>query len=619
MRRILILISIVEVFFSSSESARGQAWLAHWKDIPLPASYLSNVTPYFIDSNLGFIYHAKQYFDKDASLSYLARTTNGGNSWTRIGNFDSMKIIVQQLYFVSPAHGFLAASSGIFETSDTGASWKRIFKDLLAFRSVYAAGSTIYAHADFKPRYQWGPVISTTDDGGHWDTIINTHNSNGLAYTQMAPCVFGNQDSLVIASGMDDQGGILLQVSTDNGKTWFANNQDPSDLDTMTAGVYCFPHSTDLLKTASNATADSSHDVNPFFYSTDIGKSWLEVFAPLETGNFSVGVETGNWFAGNNCAVYLSNADTSVPGADPNAPGGVWRSTDRGQNWKYIPGPFFGEIDDIDFRNLSVVGGGAIVYAGDMHGHLWKTTDGGDGTLPLSNSGGASSILFSSARIINDSLNITIHLPIYFHHSGTMNDVDMIMDYPTDGSLKYLNGISYTGNSIDIAASQWTGRVALHFAAADLNAAPDSLIGYANFLWTPYEYDCDEITFDSIDTHGAESPCSGSNFAEPFEGIIGSFKTCGISGVSENQVHSFAVDFSIYPNPTKNKIEISLTSSIGKFRYELFDALGKSQKNGITSENSFQIDVSDLIEGNYYLRLAEENGSLLTKKVIILK
>ena len=158
-----------------------------------------------------------------------------------------------------------------------------------------------------------------------------------------------------------------------------------------------------------------------------------------------------------------------------------------------------------------------------------------------------------------------------------MGDVDMIMNYPTS-SLKYLNGVAYNGKSIDVSGSQWAGRAALHFAAADLNAAPDSLISYANFIWTPYEYACDEILFDSIDTHGIESPCSGSGTAAPFKGFIGSYKTCGASSVAVNG-NSLPPDFSIYPNPAKEKIEISLTSSIGRFHYELFDALGISRKN----------------------------------------
>jgi hypothetical protein len=52
-----------------------------------------------------------------------------------------------------------------------------------------------------------------------------------------------------------------------------------------------------------------------------------------------------------------------------------------------VKGPNFTEMDDNgDFHNLSVVGGGAVVYAADLGDssrlpNLWKTIDGGDGSL----------------------------------------------------------------------------------------------------------------------------------------------------------------------------------------------------------------------------------------------
>jgi hypothetical protein len=151
-----------------------------------------------------------------------------------------------------------------------------------------------------------------------------------------------------------------------------------------------------------------------------------------------------------------------------------------------------------------------------------------------------------------------------------------------------------------------------------MNAAPDSVLGFANFLWMPFEYACNDIVFDSINTHGAESPCSLGNGALPFEGIIGSYKTCGVSGVAEGKINSALSDFFILPNPARNSIEILLMKDIGIFQYQLFNALGILQQKGITSEKSFMIDISDIPAGGYYLRL-EANGIPVTKKVIIVK
>jgi len=221
--------------------------------------------------------------------------------------------------------------------------------------------------------------------------------------------------------------------------------------------------------------------------------------------------------------------------------------------------------------------------------------------------------LFSS-RIINDSLNTTIHLPIYLHHSGTMGDVDMIMHYPSNGSLKYQNGITYNYKSIDVVGSQWAGRAELHFAGADLNSTPDSLIGFVNFVWSPYEFDCDYIDFDSIGT--SEALCSGKPLS--FQGIIGSYKTCGASSVADNNSNT-QFDFSISQNPAEKNIEVTLTVSLFPIRFELFDVLGIMKRGGMAGTTSMKIDVSDLPSGNYYLRINAGNGVPLTKEVIIIK
>ena len=53
---------------------------------------------------------------------------------------------------------------------------------------------------------------------------------------------------------------------------------------------------------------------------------------------------------------------------------------DRGATWQLISWSDCTD-DDEDWQNLSVVGYGAVVYEADMSDGLWKTTDGGDGTL----------------------------------------------------------------------------------------------------------------------------------------------------------------------------------------------------------------------------------------------
>ncbi|HET6399943.1 MAG TPA: hypothetical protein VFH95_00945, partial [Candidatus Kapabacteria bacterium] len=84
--------------------------------------------------------------------------------------------------------------------------------------------------------------------------------------------------------------------------------------------------------------------------------------------------------AGDGCAIYVQR--TSNDSEVSSAPLGCLRSTDDGQTWVDVGGP----VHDCDARTLAVTGHGAVVYAmaDSTPGsgcHLWKTTDGGDGTL----------------------------------------------------------------------------------------------------------------------------------------------------------------------------------------------------------------------------------------------
>jgi hypothetical protein len=80
-------------------------------------------------------------------------------------------------------------------------------------------------------------------------------------------------------------------------------------------------------------------------HTSDFGKTWDTLFKP-----YSIGA----WIAGNNCVQYVCDASDSDH--DFERPG-LFRSLDRGINWQFIDSPRFTEIDDDDFRNISVPGG----------------------------------------------------------------------------------------------------------------------------------------------------------------------------------------------------------------------------------------------------------------------
>ena len=75
----------------------------------------------------------------------------------------------------------------------------------------------------------------------------------------------------------------------------------------------------------------------------------------------------------------------------------------------------------------------------------------------------------------------------------------------------------------------------------------------------------------------------------------------------------------IYPNPTNDKINIQLDDRSNLKSVELFDESGRMVYRSSDRPAMESIGTKDLILGNYILRLNYRNGSMMNKKVLIVK
>ena len=129
--------------------------------------------------------------------------------------------------------------------------------------------------------------------------------------------------------------------------------------------------------------------------------------------------------------------------------------------------------------------------------------------------------------------------------------------------------------------------------------------------------------FDYMTTNGAENvdtvnagPFSHGECVLPsMTGIYNLFQSlktpCTITGIKENQIIS-----SIYPNPVRNNLTV-VTTEIPD-RYELINALGQVIIYGTVSNNNrqFDLNVSDLENGVYFLRLYKGDGYFMSKSIL---
>ncbi|MFI5264893.1 MAG: T9SS type A sorting domain-containing protein, partial [Candidatus Kapaibacterium sp.] len=528
----------------------------------------------------------------------------------------------------------------------------------------------------------------------------------------------------VFAETIVNKSTMQLFCSTDNGKDWFSNTMDIPNT-TYSMGFFCFPHCNDLLRTFISFALDPKSDVYQISHSSDFGAHWDNLYHPLEIGA---------WIAGTNCVQYVCDAQGFQFGATTQ---GLWRSTDRAKNWSYVNGPTFEEIDDVDYRNLSVVGGGAVVYAGDhipfsSERNLWKTTTGGDGTLSAAQFASQISIqhklssgttdtlqikvcdtgtvivpfqniscnvaLFQSIKI--DSLSSSEFSTQLIHHLYCDGLPDTLLiritpsfagnrtitvhprfindDYQTiDTSFTFtLEATSATGTSIYLPYGALTAAASdsidiplninnsspvpvllgldsielvyhlntdlvspFSFVPMGIGIKADPLIKTSNsvsvMLHFPLGFKftgetmlgklrCKIYVADTFETdidfsgNAQTSPCASilSNSTVHFsltahceDSLLSNFMKYG---------NAFSIQ-SITPNPARNTVHIELKNTGGELRYEVYDALGIQRKTGIISGNSFQLNLSDLSDGSYYLRLSGERGIPITKKIVVAK
>jgi len=87
----------------------------------------------------------------------------------------------------------------------------------------------------------------------------------------------------------------------------------------------------------------------------------------------------------------------------------------------------------------------------------------------------------------------------------------------------------------------------------------------------------------------------------------------------DNVVSNFVVQ--LYPNPTNAYLTISFNEGLeGAILYNVFNILGKqvlSKSTYVsTNQQAQQLDVSELIDGHYYMEISNENGLRTVKKFV---
>lgn len=296
-----------------------------------------------------------------------------------------------------PYHGLPAR---IFFTEDGGATWQQAHlpnDQILGqvtdiyFRDRLHGWATI-VESNMKG---WSGVFRSTDGGRYWTLFKTAANALGIRETKRG--IFYTDHGDVISY---PNNGVVF--SSDQGKTWslVASSR-------YTLGV-------DFIDDANGYISATGHPTEPHFITSDSGRTWsavesdsLEawsVYADRFKRNFFVASEHNSFqtvsallrtpvanpipatvrsypadgLTGGVAGSSICRSIIYIQGQPPphSGPQGFVRTMDGGTNWKFVGGP----TNHLDTR-FAVTGRGAVVYAFDSVGNIYKTVNGADSTL----------------------------------------------------------------------------------------------------------------------------------------------------------------------------------------------------------------------------------------------
>lgn len=282
------------------------------------------------------------------------RSTDGGTTWQQMQTPDGTGRITH-ITFLTDKIGYASLYSieySLWKTTDGGLTWN----DHTFGNNILSTCIGVTTKAIVKSHWsgRGGSINSSggisTNDGRTMQLIFDNFGEtalNGIAFSDdnRGVVVAGpqslNRSYYTIDGGLTFQRGGVIQES------W---------------GVYALQGTSTFIALPEGLSTTPQRSV---VRTDNIGQSWNTIFT------FQNGINFTGHIDGMGSTVYVQTTATG------SSTSGLYRSDNLGASWKNVGGPSYQR--DTRF----VVGGcrGEVVFAFDNNGNVWRTTDGGDGTL----------------------------------------------------------------------------------------------------------------------------------------------------------------------------------------------------------------------------------------------
>ncbi len=289
-------------------------------------------------------------------------SNDGGATWTPLTNLHAL--VVNSLA-VDPAHPstlYAGAASGLFKSTDAGASWAQLLPSATSVTQVTLdprSPSTIYVlYADAA-----GSEVGKSTDGGlTWQTLTSAIPPPALPYAHsFGALALDPQNPSILWLTDGSQDGAAIYRSADAGATWTDVHDFPASFigDSLTGtGILVDPK-----KSSRVYACCVNHLATPpsaIFRTDDGGITWIKGGQGPTAGSSGIwppqidqnGVLYASWWSG------------------------LVRSNDAGQTWTTVALPAGAPTSGYSTGSLAIDPSGALLLVND-NGTLFRSTDGG--------------------------------------------------------------------------------------------------------------------------------------------------------------------------------------------------------------------------------------------------
>jgi photosystem II stability/assembly factor-like uncharacterized protein len=280
-------------------------------------------------------------------------TEDGGTTWrdAALPN-PNIKGQVSDIYFRDRSSGWAtiienaeSGWSGVYHSSDGGKTWSRILQSAFPVSIRETSRGVYYVEHNNAPG-----VYFSSDQGKTWRSIGSTVEALGLDFI--------DDQTAIVTTQANSQDPIL--ITTDAGQSW---QSYPTVAEAWTPYADPITHSFFLASEQYRATSPNTTAIIQIRPGTG---------AQVPLKSYGDSGLTGGIAGSHICRsiIYAQGRPTTLSAK------GMIRSTDNGGSWQFLGGPM-----NLNDKRFAVTGRGAVVFAFDNTGNVWRTTDGGDKTL----------------------------------------------------------------------------------------------------------------------------------------------------------------------------------------------------------------------------------------------